>query len=85
MKNKLTVWKDSNVKPKEFSLKLEENGDYVVLKAVDSETGEHIANLMFFKSDGSVTTSPSAEKVLQDTGYDPIFIYDDNGKILVNY
>jgi hypothetical protein len=56
------------------------------LVAVDSETGEHIANIIWFLNSGSVIRRPVMKKALEDAGYDPHEHnnqYDDLGRIII--
>lgn len=68
----MKVFKKKSEKEKSWSIDLntDEDGD-VQLRAVDSYTGEHICVLIWFYSDGDVSTDASAKTMLIKQGYDP--------------
>lgn len=83
----MEIFDKSSKGKKSWSLRLDKiTTKSCALSAVDSNTGEHIAFLIDFYSDGSVVTSYNAMLALQASGYDPYEHgnrFDTGGKIII--
>ena len=71
---------------KSWSISLRKGSGPVELKAVDSETGKPICNLVHFVDSGIIKTAGDAYGLLESYGYDPHEHgndFDDDGAIIV--
>ena len=82
----MKVYKKQDVVKKNWSLRLSEYGEHVRLLAVDSKTGERLATLISFGTDGLAETFVHARRALLEQGYDPYEHgnnYDEYGRLII--
>lgn len=72
---------------KNWGIKLVDNGLSATICALDIRTGEFIAHVIHFGSDGKVVTSTAAFQALSEQGYNPYEHnneWDEHGSIKID-
>ena len=84
----MKIYREEKKVKKSWCLKLRESDLEVYIDAVDSETGEGIAGLITFLSDGRIKSMCRSYDLLRGLDYDPSEhnnVFDEDGRIIIDH